>query len=59
MKHVFVKLPDLERSISRIHSKNCKLKEFLNVLDAFKIIFVNYKIKIFIISEFFKKIRFS
>lgn len=30
------KLPDLERVLSRIHSGNCKIKEFLSVLDAFR-----------------------
>ncbi|KAG7098886.1 hypothetical protein E1B28_000786 [Marasmius oreades] len=28
-------LPDLERIVSRIHAKNCKVKDFLNVLSAF------------------------
>lgn len=30
------KMPDLERLISRIHSKRCKVKEFLTTLDGFK-----------------------
>ncbi|KAI0792522.1 DNA mismatch repair protein Msh6 [Abortiporus biennis] len=29
-------LPDLERIVSRIHAKNCKVKDFLKVLDAFR-----------------------
>ncbi|KAI1786071.1 DNA mismatch repair protein Msh6 [Ganoderma leucocontextum] len=29
-------LPDLERIVSRIHAKNCKVKDFLKVLTAFK-----------------------
>ncbi|KAK2461207.1 hypothetical protein APHAL10511_006734 [Amanita phalloides] len=29
-------LPDLERIVSRIHAKNCKVKDFLKVLAAFK-----------------------
>ncbi|KAI0049216.1 DNA mismatch repair protein Msh6 [Auriscalpium vulgare] len=29
-------LPDLERIVSRIHAKNCKVKDFLKVLSAFK-----------------------
>ncbi|KAJ8481880.1 hypothetical protein ONZ51_g5715 [Trametes cubensis] len=29
-------LPDLERVVSRIHAKNCKVKDFLKVLTAFK-----------------------
>ncbi|KAF8348581.1 muts domain V-domain-containing protein [Amanita rubescens] len=29
-------LPDLERVVSRIHSKNCRVKDFLKVLSAFK-----------------------
>ncbi|KAI8098718.1 muts domain V-domain-containing protein [Halteromyces radiatus] len=33
---VFAELPDLERLISRIHSKRCKVSEFLLVLDGFK-----------------------
>ncbi|KII87843.1 hypothetical protein PLICRDRAFT_176607 [Plicaturopsis crispa FD-325 SS-3] len=28
-------LPDLERIVSRIHAKNCKVKDFLKVLKAF------------------------
>jgi DNA mismatch repair protein MSH6 len=32
----FRALPDLERLISRIHAGNCKVKEFLTVLEAFK-----------------------
>ncbi|CAO3674545.1 unnamed protein product [Umbelopsis vinacea] len=32
----FRPLPDLERLISRIHAGNCKVKEFLTVLEAFK-----------------------
>ncbi|KAG2172300.1 hypothetical protein INT43_004842 [Umbelopsis isabellina] len=31
-------IPDLERLISRIHAGNCKVKEFLTVLEAFKTI---------------------
>lgn len=27
-------LPDLERIVSRIHAKNCKVKDFLKVLDV-------------------------
>ncbi|KAI0760099.1 DNA mismatch repair protein Msh6 [Fomes fomentarius] len=29
-------LPDLERIVSRIHAKNCKVKDFLKVLSAFR-----------------------
>ncbi|KAF8635419.1 hypothetical protein AX15_000411 [Amanita polypyramis BW_CC] len=29
-------LPDLERIVSRIHANNCKVKDFLKVLEAFK-----------------------
>ncbi|KAF7971488.1 hypothetical protein HWV62_20944 [Athelia sp. TMB] len=29
-------LPDLERIVSRIHARNCKVKDFLKVLTAFK-----------------------
>ncbi|KIK25984.1 hypothetical protein PISMIDRAFT_676513 [Pisolithus microcarpus 441] len=29
-------LPDLERIVSRIHAKNCKVKDFIKVLSAFK-----------------------
>ncbi|KAI0935020.1 hypothetical protein AcV7_003936 [Taiwanofungus camphoratus] len=29
-------LPDLERIVSRIHAKNCRVKDFLKVLTAFK-----------------------
>ncbi|KIL62704.1 hypothetical protein M378DRAFT_128542 [Amanita muscaria Koide BX008] len=29
-------LPDLERIVSRIHAKNCKVKDFLRVLASFK-----------------------
>ncbi|KAI0319317.1 muts domain V-domain-containing protein [Amylostereum chailletii] len=29
-------LPDLERIVSRIHAKNCKVKDFLKVLASFK-----------------------
>ncbi|KZT01205.1 DNA mismatch repair protein Msh6 [Laetiporus sulphureus 93-53] len=39
-EHEFTKvakgLPDLERIVSRIHAKNCKVKDFLKVLTAFK-----------------------
>ncbi|KAH8084332.1 DNA mismatch repair protein Msh6 [Cristinia sonorae] len=28
-------LPDFERIVSRIHAKNCKVKDFLNVLNSF------------------------
>lgn len=35
VKSVLIKLPDLERSVSRIHSLSCKLKEFILVLYAF------------------------
>lgn len=27
-------LPDLERIVSRIHAKNCRVKDFLKVLDV-------------------------
>lgn len=27
-------LPDLERIVSRIHAKNCRIKDFLKVLQA-------------------------
>lgn len=27
-------LPDLERVVSRVHAKNCKVKDFLNVLSV-------------------------
>ncbi|KAH6917837.1 DNA mismatch repair protein msh6 [Coprinopsis sp. MPI-PUGE-AT-0042] len=29
-------IPDLERIVSRIHAKNCKVKDFLKVLSSFK-----------------------
>ncbi|KAI0350882.1 DNA mismatch repair protein Msh6 [Trametes cingulata] len=29
-------LPDLERIVSRIHAKNCKVRDFIKVLTAFK-----------------------
>ncbi|PFH50600.1 hypothetical protein AMATHDRAFT_80735 [Amanita thiersii Skay4041] len=29
-------LPDLERIVSRVHAKNCKVKDFLKLLTAFK-----------------------
>ncbi|KAF9051391.1 muts domain V-domain-containing protein [Panaeolus papilionaceus] len=29
-------IPDLERLVSRIHAKNCRVKDFLKVLTAFK-----------------------
>jgi DNA mismatch repair protein MSH6 len=29
-------LPDLERIVSRIHAKSCKVKDFLKVLKSFK-----------------------
>ncbi|OCH88410.1 DNA mismatch repair protein Msh6 [Obba rivulosa] len=29
-------LPDLERIVSRIHAKNCRVKDFLKVLSSFK-----------------------
>ncbi|EAU89431.2 DNA mismatch repair protein msh6 [Coprinopsis cinerea okayama7 len=29
-------IPDLERIVSRIHAKNCKVKDFLKVLSTFK-----------------------
>ncbi|KAF9449836.1 DNA mismatch repair protein msh6 [Macrolepiota fuliginosa MF-IS2] len=29
-------LPDLERIVSRIHAKNCKIKDFLKVLSSFR-----------------------
>lgn len=34
-------LPDLERIISRIHAKNCKVKDFLKVLEVFLIVAAN------------------
>lgn len=30
-------LPDLERIVSRIHAKNCKIKDFLKVLKVMMI----------------------
>jgi len=33
-------LPDLERIVSRIHAKNCKIKDFLKVLQARSHLFV-------------------
>lgn len=35
LSNEFVNLPDLERLISRVHSKRCKVSEFLVVLDGF------------------------
>jgi DNA mismatch repair protein MSH6 len=32
------KVPDLERLVSRIHSKNCKLKDFLITLDGLELL---------------------
>ncbi|KAI0087410.1 DNA mismatch repair protein Msh6 [Irpex rosettiformis] len=29
-------LPDLERIVSRVHAKNCRVKDFLKVLESFK-----------------------
>ncbi|KAH9061137.1 DNA mismatch repair protein Msh6, partial [Lactarius vividus] len=31
-------LPDLERIVSRIHAKNCKIKDFLKVLKSFAVL---------------------
>ncbi|KAK1221756.1 DNA mismatch repair protein msh6 [Marasmius sp. AFHP31] len=31
-------LPDLERVVSRVHAKNCKVKDFLNVLSVGKLL---------------------
>ena len=33
----FPRLPDLERSLSRIHAKSCRLQEFLKALDGFEL----------------------
>jgi DNA mismatch repair protein MSH6 len=35
-------LPDLERIISRIHAKNCKVKEFLKVLEVLCLISISF-----------------
>ncbi|KAJ4482025.1 muts domain V-domain-containing protein [Lentinula aciculospora] len=35
-KEIAKGLPDLERVVSRIHARNCKVKDFLKVLMAFK-----------------------
>jgi DNA mismatch repair protein MSH6 len=34
------RLPDLERIVSRIHAKNCKVKDFLKVLKVMKSAFI-------------------
>ena len=34
-------LPDLERIVSRIHARNCKVKEFLKVLEVFHFVVVD------------------
>jgi DNA mismatch repair protein MSH6 len=31
-------LPDLERIVSRIHAKNCKVKDFLKVLQVRRLV---------------------
>ncbi len=33
-------LPDLERIVSRVHAKNCKIKDFLNVLKVFLFLYL-------------------
>ncbi|KAJ3035450.1 DNA mismatch repair protein msh6 [Rhizophlyctis rosea] len=38
MRDVFRSLPDLERTISRIHSNNCKVKDFVKALGAFEML---------------------
>lgn len=35
-------LPDLERIVSRIHAKNCKVKDFLKVLRVMMHSFANF-----------------
>jgi len=35
-------LPDLERIVSRIHAKNCKVKDFLKVLKVMLPMIVNF-----------------
>jgi DNA mismatch repair protein MSH6 len=34
------RLPDLERIVSRIHAKNCKVRDFLKVLKVMKPAFI-------------------
>lgn len=35
-------LPDLERIVSRIHAKNCKVKDFLKVLKVMIYFFTSF-----------------
>ncbi|KAH8829749.1 muts domain V-domain-containing protein [Flagelloscypha sp. PMI_526] len=35
-KEAVKKLPDLERIVARVHAKNCKVKDFLEVLKSFR-----------------------
>jgi DNA mismatch repair protein MSH6 len=34
----FNRLPDLERVLSRIHARRCKVKDFVRVLEGFEVI---------------------
>jgi DNA mismatch repair protein MSH6 len=36
-------LPDLERIVSRIHAKSCKVKDFLNILGVSVLCFIQRK----------------
>jgi len=40
-------LPDLERIVSRIHAKNCKVKDFLKVLKVMLPMIVGFSTQIF------------
>jgi DNA mismatch repair protein MSH6 len=48
-------LPDLERIVSRIHAKNCKVKDFLKVL-AVSNLHVSRIVILHILTQAFKKL---
>ncbi|KAJ3219395.1 DNA mismatch repair protein msh6 [Clydaea vesicula] len=65
LKTCLIKLPDLERIISRVHSGTCKVKDFASGLNAFKALrsllkknqphfknFKNVKLKEVLLAEF-------
>ena len=41
LRSILRKIPDLERTISRIHSNTCKVKEFVTALGAFEALLVS------------------
>ncbi len=41
---VVAKLPDLERGICRVYYKKCTIKEFIVVINAFKLFVLSYSI---------------